>query len=191
MDMVFGITSQKCFCFDEQVVADVKSDCASAGGIADVWGWEQKTSIALTDCCLCFIRSEVPPLSGGFCTASVLLPGPILFHTQMKYSWNLRCHFTSLTTSSALFPLLCSPPWIIPLPQSTFSALSRTQGRTLSPLPCISSKTVRQTIRAGKWQAHCLSPKLGLPLLYKLSHIFPVVNLKPVRWCTIGYLADV
>lgn len=132
-----------------------------------------------------------PTILRRICTASVLLPGLSCSHTQMKYSWNLRCHFTSLTASSALLPLLCSHPWVIPLLQSTFSALSRTQGRILSPLPCISSKTVRQTIRAVKWQAHCLSPKPGLPLLYKLSHIFPVVNLKPVRWCTIGYLADV
>lgn len=36
MYVVFGVISQKGFCIDEQVVADLKWDFSSAGGIADI-----------------------------------------------------------------------------------------------------------------------------------------------------------
>lgn len=72
----------------------------------------------LTDCCLRFIRSEVPPLSGGFCTASVLLPGPILFpypnevFLESEVSFYQPNHKFCIVSSALLSPLNNTSPSI-------------------------------------------------------------------------------
>lgn len=120
-------------------------------------------------CCFCFAAGLV------------LCPDPSEVFLECKVSFCKPDHKFHIVPSALLSPLTNTFPSI---PNSV--PLCRTQKRIVSPVPLHIFKQGRQLNKAVKWQAHCLSPMLGLPLLYKLSHIFPVVNLKPVRWCTIG-----
>lgn len=120
-------------------------------------------------CCSCFAAGPI------------LFPFPNQVFLEFKVSLYQPDHKFPIVSSALLMPWNNASPWILNL-----LTLPRTQRRLMSPQPVHVFKKVRQTSKAVKWQTHCLSPTLGLPLLYKLSHIFPVVNLKPVRWCTIG-----
>lgn len=95
----------ECLCIDE-VIPGLKRDFFSAMGIAGRGEEEEKINLSFPDCSLCFPRSGDVSFSGGFYATFALLLGLSCFHTQMKYSWNLRGHFTSLATSFKLFALL-------------------------------------------------------------------------------------